>query len=212
MRALAAQAVGDVLRHGQIGKQGIGLKQDAVVAFLRLGMGDVAAGQRDDAAVLAFQPGDGAQQRGLAAARGPSRQTSSPARISSDTSANAVWAPKRLTRLRTVRKPPRAGLAAARRGRRFRGRCRRNRVAVVLGHDASGREQRQYGAAYCAFMTLRTKVVIKHQIILVYWRSCEIRAPLACTVLVAELKSFYAVARCGTVTKAAAQLGVSQPR
>ena len=30
-------------------------------------------------------------------------------------------------------------------------------------------------------------------------------------VLVAELKSFYAVARCGTVTKAAAQLGVSQP-
>ena len=34
---------------------------------------------------------------------------------------------------------------------------------------------------------------------------------LACTVLVAELKSFYAVARCGTVTKAAAQLGVSQP-
>ena len=66
------------------------------------------------------------------------------------------------------------------------------------------------GAAYCAFMTLRTKVVIKHQIILVYWRSCEIRA-LACTVLVAELKSFYAVARCGTVTKAAAQLGVSQP-
>ena len=30
-------------------------------------------------------------------------------------------------------------------------------------------------------------------------------------MLVAELKSFYAVARCGTVTKAAAQLGVSQP-
>jgi len=30
-------------------------------------------------------------------------------------------------------------------------------------------------------------------------------------VLVAELKSFHAVARCGTVTKAAAQLGVSQP-
>lgn len=31
------------------------------------------------------------------------------------------------------------------------------------------------------------------------------------TVLVAELKSFYAVARCGAVTKAAAQLGISQP-
>lgn len=30
-------------------------------------------------------------------------------------------------------------------------------------------------------------------------------------MLVAELKSFHAVARCGTVTKAAAQLGVSQP-
>lgn len=30
-------------------------------------------------------------------------------------------------------------------------------------------------------------------------------------MLVAELKSFYAVARCGTVTKAAAQLGISQP-
>ncbi len=30
-------------------------------------------------------------------------------------------------------------------------------------------------------------------------------------LLVAELKSFYAVARCGSVTKAASQLGVSQP-
>lgn len=30
-------------------------------------------------------------------------------------------------------------------------------------------------------------------------------------LLVAELKSFYAVARCGSVTKAALQLGVSQP-
>lgn len=45
-----------------------------------------------------------------------------------------------------------------------------------------------------------------------YWRSCALRPYSApCTVLVAELKSFYAVARCGTVTKAAAQLGVSQP-
>ncbi|MDA4541726.1 LysR family transcriptional regulator, partial [Escherichia coli] len=35
--------------------------------------------------------------------------------------------------------------------------------------------------------------------------------PAPTIVLVAELKSFYAVARCGTVTKAAAQLGVSQP-
>ena len=66
------------------------------------------------------------------------------------------------------------------------------------------------GAAYCAFMTLRTKVVIKHQIILVYWRSCEIRAPRLYRAR-RRTQIFYAVARCGTVVKAAAQLGVSQP-
>ncbi len=70
MRALAAQAVGHVLGHGQVGEQRIGLEQDAVVARLRFGVRDIAAGQHDRAAVLALQARDGAQQGGLAAARG----------------------------------------------------------------------------------------------------------------------------------------------
>ncbi|MNT24177.1 hypothetical protein D3C72_1596340 [compost metagenome] len=69
--ALAAQAVGHVLGHGQVGKQRIGLEQDAVVALLGLGMGYIAARQHDGAAVLPFQPGDGAQQRRLPATRRP---------------------------------------------------------------------------------------------------------------------------------------------
>lgn len=48
---------------------------------------------------------------------------------------------------------------------------------------------------------------------MVYWQDSLIAGTLrrALALLVAELKSFYAVARCGTVTKAAAQLGISQP-
>jgi len=68
--ALAAQAVGHVLGHRQVGKQRVRLEQDAVVARLRFGVRDVAPGQHDGAAVLALEAGDGAQQGGLAAARG----------------------------------------------------------------------------------------------------------------------------------------------
>ena len=62
-------------------------------------------------------------------------------------------------------------------------------------------------------MTLRANAVIKTSNyfgVLAVLRIASITRPHN-TVLVAELKSFYAVARCGTVTKAAAQLGVSQP-
>ena len=64
------EAVADVLRHGQVGEQRVGLEDDAEVALRRRQMRHVAAGDLDAAGVLRLEPGDHAQQRGLAAARG----------------------------------------------------------------------------------------------------------------------------------------------
>ena len=71
------EAVGDVLKNGAVRPQRIGLKHQAEPARFRgqLGAGrgvieDVVA-DADGAAVRRLQAGDRAQQRGLAAARGP---------------------------------------------------------------------------------------------------------------------------------------------
>ncbi|MNO59880.1 hypothetical protein D3C76_504770 [compost metagenome] len=67
LTATAHQAVGDVGFDGEVGKQRVGLEQDAVVAGLGWQLGDVALTDVQLAAVLAFEAGDAAQQRGLAA-------------------------------------------------------------------------------------------------------------------------------------------------
>ena len=67
------------------------------------------------------------------------------------------------------------------------------------------------GAAYCAFMTLRTKVVIKTSN---YFGVLAIlRNPRSPRLYRARRRTQILLCRgrCGTVTKAAAQLGVSQP-
>src|SRR5262245_10613671 len=63
------QAVGDVLGGGQVGKERVGLEDDAEVPPARRQSRDVAAALLDPAGRLDVEPGDGAQERGLAAAR-----------------------------------------------------------------------------------------------------------------------------------------------
>ncbi|KAJ8138039.1 hypothetical protein OY671_008748, partial [Metschnikowia pulcherrima] len=125
------------------------------------------------AAVSALQPGDGAQQRGLAAARGAQQAHQfAGADIQRHIRQRRV-ATEALDEIADRKKAPASRSGSGRS-------ARRNSVGIALeslGHGASG--------------------------------SGTKAAPY--TVLVAELKSFYAVARCGTVTKAAAQSGVSQP-
>ena len=72
-RAAAAvdEAVGDVVGHGQVGEQRVGLEDDAEVALGRRQARDVAPGLLDAAGGLRLEAGDDAQQRGLAAARRP---------------------------------------------------------------------------------------------------------------------------------------------
>ena len=65
------QPVGDVVGHRQVGEQRIGLEDDAVVALRRRQHRDVAPGHPDAAGAVRLEPGDDAQQRGLAAARRP---------------------------------------------------------------------------------------------------------------------------------------------
>ncbi|MNM38699.1 hypothetical protein D3C81_494630 [compost metagenome] len=65
----AGQAVGNVRFDGEIGKQRVGLKQNAVVPRLRCQMGNVAITQVQLPAVLLLQTGDATQQGGFAAAR-----------------------------------------------------------------------------------------------------------------------------------------------
>src|SRR6218665_24462 len=61
------QAIRHILGHRQIGKQGIRLEHDAVVALLRRQPRNIAAILRDAARSLAFQTSDDAQQGRLAA-------------------------------------------------------------------------------------------------------------------------------------------------
>ena len=67
------QAVGDVLRHRHVGKQGVGLKDNAEVPFRGRQRGNVLAGLLDLAGGLDVEAGDGAQQGGLSAAGGPEK-------------------------------------------------------------------------------------------------------------------------------------------
>ena len=72
-RALAAvdEAVADVLGDGEVREQGVGLEHDAEIALRRRRARHVAAGDLDPALVLRVEAGDGAQERGLAAAGRP---------------------------------------------------------------------------------------------------------------------------------------------
>ena len=65
-----AQAEGDVLEHVQVGVEGVVLEHHGDVAVARAHAVDGLAVDRDRAAVGVLQPGDGAQEGGLAAARG----------------------------------------------------------------------------------------------------------------------------------------------
>ena len=67
--ALVHQPVTDVLRYRKVGKQGIGLEHDAEVTLRRRQIGNVLAALLDPPARLDVEPGDGAQQRRLAASR-----------------------------------------------------------------------------------------------------------------------------------------------
>src|SRR5215208_4643273 len=62
------EPVADVAGDGQVREQGVGLEHDAEVALRRRGARHVAPGDPDPALVLRVEAGDGAQERGLAAA------------------------------------------------------------------------------------------------------------------------------------------------
>ena len=68
LHATRLEAVGDVPTDGQVREERVGLEDDAVVAQGRRQAGDVAAGHAHRARVLALEPSDDPQQRGLAAA------------------------------------------------------------------------------------------------------------------------------------------------
>jgi hypothetical protein len=68
--AAVDEAVGDVVEDAEVGKERVGLEDDAEVALGGRRVADVAAVDLDRALVLGVEAGDGAQERGLAAARG----------------------------------------------------------------------------------------------------------------------------------------------
>ena len=76
-RALAAgldaQAKGDVLEHRHVAEQRVVLEHKAHVALAHMHIGGVFAAEVDGAHIGRFQARDDAKQRGLAAARGPSK-------------------------------------------------------------------------------------------------------------------------------------------
>src|SRR5687768_8269653 len=65
------QAVGHVVEHAQVRKQGVGLEYDAVVALCRRQPRNVASRLSHRPGALLLEAGDDAQERGLAAARRP---------------------------------------------------------------------------------------------------------------------------------------------
>jgi len=68
------EAVADVLRHRHVRPQGIGLEYHRDVALVRRQPGDVAPADRDRTVCHRDEPADGAQQGGLAAARGSQKR------------------------------------------------------------------------------------------------------------------------------------------
>ena len=69
--AAAHQPVADIVGHGEVGKERVGLEDDAEVALRRRQRRDVPPLLADRAGGLRIESGDGAQQGRLAAARGP---------------------------------------------------------------------------------------------------------------------------------------------
>ena len=67
----AHQAVADIVSHREVGKERVGLEDDAEVALGRRQARDVPALLLDRAGGLRIKAGDGTQQGGLAAARRP---------------------------------------------------------------------------------------------------------------------------------------------
>ncbi len=64
------EPIAHIAGHGEIGKEGVGLEDDAVVALGGGQGGDVASGHHHQPRVLALQPGDDAEERGLPAPGG----------------------------------------------------------------------------------------------------------------------------------------------
>jgi hypothetical protein len=65
---LHAQAESHVVEHAHVAEQRVVLEHEADVAFAHMGVGGVLAVEQHAAAVRRLEPGDDAQQRGLAAA------------------------------------------------------------------------------------------------------------------------------------------------
>ncbi len=66
----AAQAIGNILKGAQVGKQGIGLENDTAMSLSRERIGDVPAIQNKCARSRGFESCDQPKQRGLAATAG----------------------------------------------------------------------------------------------------------------------------------------------
>ena len=84
------EAESDVLADGEMRPQRVALENHRRLALVRRHSGHVALAEKDRAAVRSFQPGDAAQQRRLAATRGP-KQEKKLARF--DTQADPVESP-----------------------------------------------------------------------------------------------------------------------
>ena len=71
---LDSQTEGDVLKDRHVAKQRVVLKHEADLALTHMHIGGVFTAEVNAAGVRGFQPGNDAQQRGLAAARGPEQR------------------------------------------------------------------------------------------------------------------------------------------
>ena len=95
--AAVDEAVADVVRHGQVGEQRVGLEDDAEVALRGRQPRDIAAADLDRARRPATsRPAITRSSVVLPQPEGPRKQTSLPLSTSSETSSSAVNAPKRL--------------------------------------------------------------------------------------------------------------------
>jgi hypothetical protein len=92
-QAAADQPVADIRRHRQVREQRVALEHDAEVALGCRQIGYLALGLEDAAGGLDVEPGDGPQQRGLAAPGGPEKTDELARKISSEMSLSAEKAP-----------------------------------------------------------------------------------------------------------------------